>query len=568
MKDGFVIPLTRRQLVEIYYEGERATINFIESLYETIVDFEQNYDSRVQRLVEAVDQTNTRLLKQITKLKAENTELFHQNYELREKIAAFEAASVERDSHNSHLPPSSDRPEKKRPKSLRRPSGKSVGGQIGHRGVTRAMVEQPDCVVTHAARACEGCGASLDDGYIVDCERRQVIDLPPIVPVVTEDGGLKKRCGTCGEVTKAKFPKGVKAAVQYGAGVRGCAVYLTKYQFVPYKRAAELMGELLGCPVSPGSLRNMVRESSAQMLIPEIEIKNAIKRAAVVHADETGLRVAAKGQYVHVASTPEWTHYAVDERRGKDAMDEIGILPAVRGNLVHDGWFSYGYYYQCQHGACNVHLLRDLTYIEESNPHQKGVWAGPMGELLLKIKARVDEARDEGQTRLSDEEQAAYFTKYDEILQRGLKLNPPRTKQTVQAEVQDDLAEAKNQQQDKRRPGRTAQTEARKLVARLERQREEVLRFMTDFTVPFDNNLAERDIRMIKLAQKIGGSFRTTKGAEEFCRIRSVISTARKQQQPILALLQRTAAGRMISFHDQRPAPSNVAPVPDVAPDG
>jgi transposase len=221
-------------------------------------------------------------------------------------------------------------------------------------------------------------------------------------------------------------------------------------------------------------------------------------------------------------------------------MDEIGILPAFRGTSVHDGWLAYTYYYQCRHALCGAHLLRELTYIEESHPHQRGQCAEPLAKLLVEIKNAVEAARSRGHSALTEQVREEFFRRYDELVRRGLELNPERTKRRRQLEP--GAAEAKKGR------GRIGQSEAHKLVARLESRRAEVLRFMTDFRVAFDNNQAERDLRMIKLQQKIGGCFRTGEGAREFCRLRSVISTARKQGQGVLDSIEQVFRGQPLTL--------------------
>lgn len=271
----------------------------------------------------------------------------------------------------------------------------------------------------------------------------------------------------------------------------------------------------------------------------EVEIKHRLKQSEVIHVDETGLRVEGEGRFVHVASTAGLTHYACDSRRGKTAMDEIGILPAFRGTSVHDGWPAYSYYYQCRHALCGAHLLRELTYIEESHPHQRGQWAEPMAKLLLEIKAAVGQAGTAGHSALTEQEQAEFFGRYDRLVRRGLELNPERN---TRRPVEPGRAKAKGGR------GRIGQSEAHKLLTRLESRREEVLRFMTDFRVAFDNNQAERDLRMVKLQQKIGGCFRSGEGARQFCRIRSVISTARKQGQAVLGAIEIVFRGQQLTL--------------------
>jgi transposase len=531
---------TRHQLYELYEEGREPTVRLIESLLDYIEELKADPHNRQQRQIKDLSE---RIRKLSARLKRVEEKLARQqclNYELKRRIAELEAAAVVKDSHNSGLPPALDPPAAKaanairRTRSLRRPSGRRPGAQPGHPGHTRPRVEQPDQVVTHAPAMCRGCGASLSSGYLVKCESRQVIELPPVRPWVIEHRALTKRCRSCDHLTKGRFPVEVKAAVQYGRGVRARAVYLVNYQLLPYRRAAELLKDFFSCPISPGSLRRIIAECAGRALLTEVEIKQRLKQAEVIHVDETGLRVEGAGSFVHVASTAGLTHYACDSRRGKAAMDEIGILPAFRGTSVHDGWPAYSYYYQCRHSLCGAHLLRELTYIEESHPHQRGQWAEPLAKLLLEIKAAVERARLAGSSQLDREEQAQFRRRYEAVLRRGLELNPERTRPRV--------GRGRGER------GRVAQSAARKLVARLERCQPEVLRFMTDFAVPFENNQAERDLRMVKLQHKIGGSFRSGAGAGEFCRLRAVISTARKQGQGVLDSIEQVLRGQPLTL--------------------
>ncbi len=537
--------LTRHQLYQLYEEGREPTVRLIESLLDFIEEL--RHDPRNRRLRQ-IAELAARIKKLQARLKRVGEQLERQqclNYELKRRIAELEAGAVARDSHNSSLPPALDPPAAKaanairRTRSLRRPSGRLPGAQPDHRGHTRPRVERPDRVVTHAPRECRGCGASLSGGYIAKCESRQVMDLPPVRPWVVEHRALTKRCRSCDCLTKGRFPREVKAAVQYGRGVRARAVYLTNYQLLPYRRAAEVLKDFFACPVSPGSLRRITAECAGRALSTEVEIKRRLKRAEVLHVDETGLRVAGEGRFVHVASTARLTHYACDPRRGKPAMDEVGILPAFKGVSVHDGWPAYSYYHQCRHALCGAHLLRELTYIEESHPHQRGQWAAPLAKLLLEMKGAVERASRAGRATLVEQEREQFLSRYDELVRRGLELNPER--HTRRRRVAAGATAKKGR-------GRTGQSEARKLVARLESRREEVLRFMTDFRVPFENNQAERDLRMVKLRQKIGGCFRSQEGAREFCRLRGVISTARKQGQGVLDGIERVLRGQQLTL--------------------
>ena len=272
------------------------------------------------------------------------------------------------------------------------------------------------------------------------------------------------------------------------------------------------MRDLFSCHISVASIQRAARVSSAKLLKTEQRIKALIRDSTVIGVDETGLRVAGQGGYVHVARTEALTHYAYDERRAKAAMDEIGILPQFRGTLVRDGFSSYKWYEQCRHSLCNVHLLRDLLFVEESSSAQK-VWTAPLAKLLLKIKDRVAAAKARMEVQLSQQIKEDFMRRYDRLVKKADRLNPPPKKSNAEGGAVKKLA-----------PHLTP----RRLVNRLQRRRDEILRFMSDFNVPFDNNGSERDLRMVKLAQKISGCLRTPEGARHFCRVKSYLSTARK----------------------------------------
>jgi len=371
---------------------------------------------------------------------------------------------------------------------------------------------------------------------VVGRHRRQVFDLPPAVLEVTEHWAQTKRCDACGERTKARFPQDVKAPVQYGERVRAVATYLHQYQLLPFARTAEAMHDLFRCSISPGTVHTTRHRAAAKLVGVEEQIKHAIKHSAVIGADETGLRVAGTGGWVHVARTDSLTHYGYDARRGKAAMDAIGILPAVTGTCVRDGWFSYDEYAGATHALCNLHLLRELVYVEEVCAEQQQ-WTRPLAKLLLDIKAAVERAKAQGETKLSDEQLVTDTARYDRLVKRAARLNPP-----PKEEPPDALAKRFKVVKIKRRDP------AAPLIRRLQGKRDQILRFMTDFDVPFDNNGSERDIRMLKLQQKISGCFRTPEGARAFCRIRSYLSTARKQGHSPLTALERTFADKPLAL--------------------
>jgi transposase len=288
------------------------------------------------------------------------------------------------------------------------------------------------------------------------------------------------------------------------------------------------MRDLFGCPLSPATVERSGRLFSGKLVRCEQRLKAAIGDSAVVGADETGLRVAGRGGWVHVARTDELTHLAYDSRRGVEAMRDVGILPRLRGALVRDGYLSYTRFEQCRHGLCNAHLLRELVFIEETDPKQE-VWTKPFAALLLEIKEAASEARAAGDARLSEAAQVAYLRRYDRLVEKADRLNPPPR-------------EGSGSDSPKRK--RPPLSPQRRLVNRLRRRRDEVLRFMTDLAVPFTNNGSERDLRMVKVQQKVAGCFRTEDGAKDFCRVRSYLSTARKQGHRLLYALERVLAGK------------------------
>jgi len=443
------------------------------------------------------------------------------------RVIALEAeivalrALLATNSRNSSKPPSSDGPGiKPHPKSQRTPSGRKPGGQPGHPGSTLRLVDDPDEVKVYAPERCQDCGQSLTAMPAVHRERRQVADLPVLKARVVEHQAETKCCPGCGVETSAEFPEGVTGPAQYGPGVAAFAVYLNQAQLVPLERTCEVLGEVFDCPIAEGTLESAVGRCHEQLAEAEAAIKRGVEEAEVAHFDETGLNVDGRSFWLHVASTPSLTFYAVHKKRGRDAMEEIGVLPSFLGRAVHDGLPSYWQYGQCAHALCNAHHLRELIFVEEQLGQP---WAKELKGLLLEIKQSVDDARDKGQERLPAEMKREFAARYDAPLELGFKASAP-PEPTGKA-------------------GRPKLGKAGNLLKRLGVHKGETLAFMEDFSVPFDNNQAERDIRMVKVRQKISGCFRTTTGAERFCRIRGYISTLRKQGMPILAALSRAMVG-------------------------
>jgi transposase len=425
-------------------------------------------------------------------------------------------------SGNSGKPPSSDGLKKPRTQSLRKKSGRKPGGQKGHRGQTLTMVETPDDIEYYSVALCPQCKTDLSDEVSEAYVRRQVFDVPPVQVEVTEHRAEVKVCPHCEQRVRADFPEGVSQPVQYGQRIRAQASYLNTYHFIPMERTVALIGDFYGHAPSPALVPAANEAMSAGIEPALTAIWLALQKEEVAHFDESGMRVTGALQWVHVSSTPLLTYLAIHAKRGREALQAIGILPQFRGRAIHDHWRSYFTYSDCEHGLCNAHHLRELQFIIDQY-HQS--WAEDMKQLLLEIKKTVAETACHADT-LACEQRQDFWQRYDDILSNGFAANPPPAKPPPN------------------KRGRKKQSPPKNLLDRLQQYKPQVLAFMDDFNVPFDNNLAERDIRMVKVKQKVSGSFRTQKGADTFCAIRSYISTVRKQGGSVIDAMQQALDGQ------------------------
>lgn len=436
---------------------------------------------------------------------------------LEERVEALEN-QLSKNSRNSSKPPSGDG-FGKRTKSLRTKSERSSGGQPGHPGHSLEWCDSPTQIEIHPVHHCAGCGLSLEQTAVADWDVRQVQDLPLIEIAVTEHQCEIKCCPGCGVLNRGEFPPGVQNSVQYGPHLQGLMVYLMELQLLPSARVCELLLDVFGVEVSEGTLYNVRSRCFDALGTAESDIKDTLQAAPVIHLDETGFRVNNKLWWLHVACTDSLTFYFVHPKRGQIAMEAMDLLPQFSGTGVHDGLKSYTQY-GFTHGLCNAHHLRELRFITERYQQD---WADPMSTLLVSMKRQVDAAKAQGKTALESAQLALFKQQYATILKLGFDTNPPEP-------VPEDQPKSR---------GRPKQSPAKNLLDRLQSQQDAVLRFLDDFDVPFDNNQAERDLRMMKLKQKISGCFRSEDGARMFCRIRGYLSTLRKQGHSVLdALVQ------------------------------
>ncbi|HEY3260904.1 MAG TPA: IS66 family transposase [Pseudonocardiaceae bacterium] len=458
-------------------------------------------------------------------LAAENGELRALVERLTARLDTMEAENAElrrqlgQNSRNSSKPPSLDSPfVKPAPKSLRGRSGRKPGGQLGHPGSTLELVADPKERLRHEPGPCSGCGAGLADAPEVGVERRQVFDLPPMTVEVTEHQLIARRC-SCGTTTCGAAPEGVTAPVQYGPRVTAIVLYLYVGQFLSKKRTAQALAELFGTPVCEGTVATMTTRAAGGLGEFLSQVTDRLSEAEVAGFDETGLRVAGKLHWVHCARTGRYTLITCHPKRGAEGIDDAGVLTRFRGVAVHDAWAPYDTYADVEHQLCCAHALRELQAVADTAPCDVDwCWADQAADALVAMQKLVAEAIAAGADAVDAQALDTQVQLYRSAAQIGITQTQARSSKVTKKH--------------------------NALARRLLDRQDDYLRFTTDWRIPADNNGSERDIRMIKLRQKVSGCLRTLAGAKQFCAIRSYLSTAAKHGKHFFEVLVMLTEGR------------------------
>jgi len=490
----------------------------------TILDnyFSSEFVNQLLNRIDNLTAVGTSLTEQIAiqnetifKLNGTITALSEENALLKERL--------NKNSKNSSKPPSTDGFDKPKPKSLRKPSGKKQGAQIGHKGNGFSLLSEPDELVLHKPNACNGC---LNVDNCKSCsasENKYVVDIKVATNVVAHNT-ISYSCPKLnGAIISGSFPSNVTSTMQYGDNLEALAIALNTSGMMSLKRTHEILSAVFGIPISAGTVFQMVKDCGAKLIATVDHIREVVTSLPLVHFDETGLRVDKKLHWVHSASNDLYTYLSIETKRGQVGMDASGVLPGFAGIAIHDFWKPYWGYAGVTHAVCNAHLLRELTGITDNHPDQ--IWANAMIKLLLRMKKICDRFVAQGKACLSYYYHHCFQMEYDNIIEQARRMNPIEDKPVGKR-------------------GRQKKGKIRALIERFVEYKESVCLFTKNFKVPFDNNQAERDIRMIKVKQKVSGCFRTKEGADTFATIMSYLGTATKHDINSYVAIKSALAGQ------------------------
>ena len=493
----------------------KQLLGLIETLNRTVADLEAHMASTQESMQSTIDSLNETIRAQEETIR-----------DLQETIKELQR-QLNQNSQNSSKPPSSDGFHKPKPQSLRQKSGKKQGGQTGHPGTHMAIPHEPDEYRKHLPKRCLSClhlNECVADGQVFSCGEKRFEVNAVITTKVTEHQLLKvKSCPCCGESFTGEFPAEIRAYVQYGDSVSVLAGLLSTYGAVSAQRIHTLLGSLLGVGLSTGTITTMIAKCAERVGGVLETIKSMLAGAKVAHFDETGTDVNGKTIWVHNSSTQELTYQTISTRRGKDGMEENGVLTDFHGVAIHDCWSSYWKYEDVTHAVCNAHLLRELTGVEQYSPDHK--WAPEFKALLRSMKKVRDKAVAKGKTDLSYYHLHKFDTEYDRIMKMAdeecpLPPDPPIKKK-----------------------GKKKKGKERSLIERLMALKASVCLFVRDFSVPFTNNQAEQDVRNVKTKTKVSGCFRTEQGAQNYLDIMSYLSTGRKHDVSVYEAMTAAFSG-------------------------
>jgi len=484
-----------------------------------VIGLDSNFSAEfVQKLLNRIDEMEAVIIEQreqILVLTKTVSTLTEENMKLKEII--------NKNSKNSSKPPSSDGFNKPEPKSLRKPSGKKQGAQKGHDGNGFTITKDPDETILHLPSKCHGC---INEGKCIVCgvaNTRYVVDIQIDTKVIAHQTISYACQRESGKVITGTFPTNITSTMQYGDNLEALAVSLNTVGMMGIKRTHDILSAVFGIPISTGTIFGMVK-SCAEKLKGTVErIRKTLASLPLVHFDETGTRVDKKTFWVHNASNELFTHLTVEEKRGSLGMDSSGVLPEFSGIAVHDCWMPYWKYSEVTHAICCAHLLRELTGVMENHPEQS--WALKMKSLLLRMKKVRDKAVSSGKEKLSYYYLNGFDVAYNTIIDEARVQNP-----------------IKDREPGKR--GRTAKGKILSLAERLYEYKGGVCLFTKNFGVPFDNNQAERDVRMVKVKTKVSGCFRTKEGSDTFAAIMSYVGTANKHGINSFIAVKNAIAGQ------------------------